>query len=91
MNTAPAMVNAKVAVESISVRRSPLQRAQARLQALFLDLRSILKRSTYHAQQVQDHHDDQERSDYSQTPARAPSGIPVIAASSTEQQQQNDY
>jgi hypothetical protein len=56
---------------------------------LSLDLSSILTRSTQKAKQVQDYPDQHNRTDYPQPPACPPSGIPVIPAASTEQQQQN--
>jgi hypothetical protein len=53
------------------------------------DFTSILTMSTHYAEQVQDHRDQHHRSDDSQAPACSPSGIPIIAAASAEQQKQN--
>ena len=42
-----------------------------------------------HSEKVKDYRDEHHSADYSQAPARSPSGVSVIAATTAEQQQQN--
>jgi hypothetical protein len=49
-----------------------------------------LERLTHHAEQVQDQHNEQDRSEDSKAAACSPPGISVIAATAAEQQNQND-
>src|SRR5271157_4460928 len=55
-----------------------------------LDLRFILTKSAQHAEKIQYQRDEHDGPDYPQAPTSSPSGIPVIAATCAEQQQQND-
>jgi hypothetical protein len=52
--------------------------------------RSILTRSTQHAEQVQNQRDEHDCPNYPKAPAPSLSGIPIVAAACAEQQQQNN-
>src|ERR1700693_2495537 len=69
---------------------SPLARLRFEVPFPQFQIDSIITRSSQRADQVQDHHDQQDRPDDSQASACPPPGIPEIAAASTEQQQQNN-